>query len=64
MNGEILRESEVEGRYGLTRAWLRRARRERRGPPFLKIGRMVRYRRQDIENFLAECMVDQGARRR
>ena len=54
---ELLTEAEVQTRYGFTRAWLRRCRRERRGIPFLKVSRMIRYRRADIEVFLDTCRV-------
>ena len=52
MNLEILNERQTEEIYQLKRDWLRRCRRERRGPPFLKIGRMVKYRKCDIETYL------------
>ena len=55
---EILDERQVSRRYGLSKPWLRKARRERRGPPFLKIGKMVRYRRQAVEAFLAAHTVN------
>lgn len=57
MPNEMLKERDIEVQYGLTRPWLRRARRESRGPTFLRIGRMVRYRRADIEEFLARHTV-------
>ena len=57
MRAELLTERQVEDRYDLSIAWLRRARRERRGPVFLKIGRMVRYRKADIEAYLASRVV-------
>jgi len=50
---DLLNESEVDQQYGLSRPWLRRCRLERRGPRFIKLGRMVRYRRQDIEAYLS-----------
>jgi len=49
---ELLTERGVFGDYGLTIPWQRRTRRERRGPPFLKLGKMVRYRRRDVEAYL------------
>ncbi len=54
---KLLSESEVEKEYGLTRAWLRSKRFSREGPPFLKIGKMVRYRREDIESFLSDGLI-------
>jgi predicted DNA-binding transcriptional regulator AlpA len=54
MDSELLSEREVFSEYRLKIAWMRRARRERRGPVFLKLGRkMVRYRRADIEAYLS-----------
>jgi predicted DNA-binding transcriptional regulator AlpA len=49
---EILTEREVAETYGFGISYLRRCRRERRGPRFLKIGKLVRYRRADIEDYL------------
>jgi predicted DNA-binding transcriptional regulator AlpA len=50
---EVLKEGQVCETYGLSISYLRRARRERRGPPFLKVGKLVRYRKSDIEAYLA-----------
>jgi len=55
---ELLTEREILGRYGLSIPWQRRTRRERRGPPFLKLGKMVRYRRRDIEAYLEANRVE------
>ncbi len=63
MNNELLTEREVEAGYGLKGPWLRRCRRERRGIPFLRVGRMVRYRKEDVERFLDSCRVDMSERR-
>ena len=52
-NREVLNEREVWEVYGFTIPFLRRARRERRGPRFLKAGKMVRYRRAHIEAYLS-----------
>lgn len=55
---ELLTEREVWNCYGFSIPWQRRTRREGRGPPFLKLGRMVRYRRRDIEKYLAAATVE------
>jgi len=55
---ELLREKDVALRYGFTLAWLRRARREGRGPRFIRVGRMVFYRCCDIEVFLLAHVVE------
>ena len=49
---ELLTEHQVWNRYGLSVSWQRRTRRERRGPKFLKLGKMVRYRISDVEAYL------------
>lgn len=61
---EILKEGQVSEVYGLTVPYLRRARRERRGPRFLKIGKLVRYRRADIESYLSAHAVETHAEAR
>ena len=58
---EILNERQVGEIYGFTIPYLRRARRERRGPRFLKLGKLVRYRRSDIESFLSANAVETSA---
>lgn len=50
--GELLRERQVRQQYNLGIPWLRRARREGRGPKFLRLRRMIFYRRRDIEAYL------------
>ena len=59
---EILNERQVQEVYGFTVAYLRRARRERRGPRFLKVGKLVRYRRSDIEAYLTAHAVETADR--
>jgi predicted DNA-binding transcriptional regulator AlpA len=61
-NREVLNEREVWEEYGFTIPFLRRARRERRGPRFLKVGKMVRYRRADIELYLSAHAVETSDR--
>jgi hypothetical protein len=58
VNREVLNEREVWEEYGFTIPFLRRARRERRGPRFLKVGKMVRYRRADVEAYLSAHVVE------
>ena len=55
---EILNERQVSEIYGFTIPYLRRPRREKRGPRFLKVGKLVRYRRADIESFLTAHTVE------
>jgi predicted DNA-binding transcriptional regulator AlpA len=58
MNTELISEREVTGRYRLSIPWLRRARREGRGPKYVKLARMVRYRPRDIETYLVAHTVE------
>ncbi len=55
---EVLNERQVQEIYGFSVPYLGRTRRERRGPRFLKVGKLVRYRRSDIEAFLAAHVVE------
>jgi predicted DNA-binding transcriptional regulator AlpA len=54
---EVLTEKEVHDYWALSVAWLRKKRRLGDGPIYLKIGKMVRYRRSDIEAYLNTCTV-------
>lgn len=58
MNAEVLTERQVQELYGFSVPYLRRARREKRGPRFLKLGKLVRYRKADIEAFLTAHAVE------
>ena len=49
-----LTEPEVAKLLKCTPAALRRMRREKRGPRFIYVGRLVRYRLVDVEYFLLE----------
>src|ERR1700722_8314836 len=55
---EVLNERQVQEVYGFSVPYLRRARRERRGPRFFKVGKLVRYRRTDIEAYLSAHAVE------
>jgi excisionase family DNA binding protein len=50
---KLLTESQVAELYGITKPCLRRWRHERRGLPFVKVGRLVRYRQSDVEAFIS-----------
>ncbi len=54
---ELLKEKEVSGEYGLSISWQRKMRRLGGGPPFVKLGTMVRYRRSDVESYIAAHLV-------
>jgi len=49
---QLLTEGQVAQRLQCTKAALRRWRREKRGPPFARIGRLVRYSEQELAAFI------------
>jgi len=49
MQNSLLTETEVSKQLHVSLACMRRWRLERRGPPFVKIGSLVRYRPQDVD---------------
>ena len=53
----LLNENQVAQFLNCTKAALRRWRREGRGPRFVKIGRLVRYRQEEIEDFVNQNTV-------
>ena len=57
-DGELLREPEVKHQYRFTGAWLRKNRRLKTGPPFVRVGRMVFYKRGDLDAFVAAHRVE------
>lgn len=51
----LLSREEIQKEYGLSRRWLELAALKGNGPAYVKIGsRTVRYRREEIERWLAE----------
>ncbi len=55
---ELLSRDQIESEYGLSRRWLELAAVRGDGPKMVKIsGRMVRYRRSDLELWLASRTV-------
>ena len=57
-DSELLREPEVKRQYRFTGAWLRKNRRLKTGPAFIRVGRMVFYRRSDLDAFVAAHRVE------
>lgn len=51
-------EQDAAPYLGLSRAWLRVARREGRGPAYLRIGRAIRYRVSDLDAYLAAHRIE------
>lgn len=52
INQNLLDEKAVAAQLGVTIACLRRWRRVGEGPVYAKLGRLVRYRQQDIDEFV------------
>ncbi len=50
---DLLTEQEVSRQLHVSLAALRRWRLERRGPQFIKVGSLVRYRPKELEQWLA-----------
>jgi predicted DNA-binding transcriptional regulator AlpA len=57
----LLTDLEVSERYALPISSLRAGRVRGYGPPFLKLGRCVRYRSDDIERWIATKLVQPEA---
>jgi predicted DNA-binding transcriptional regulator AlpA len=57
MNSALLNETQVAEQLGVSLATLRRRRSEGRPPNFLRIGTSVKYRPEDIDDFLEACSV-------
>jgi hypothetical protein len=57
-----LREREVTRQYGLSGAWLRKNRKLRLGPAFIRVGRMIFYRREDLDAFVKAHRIEPNAR--
>lgn len=56
-------EQEAAPYIGLSQAWLRVARREGRGPAYLRIGRAIRYRTEDLDAYMSAHRVEPRERR-
>ncbi|HWB83495.1 MAG TPA: helix-turn-helix domain-containing protein [Bryobacteraceae bacterium] len=50
---QLLTETDVSKQLSVSLAALRRWRPERRGPHYIKVGALVRYRPEDVEEWLA-----------
>ncbi|MGD0777493.1 MAG: helix-turn-helix domain-containing protein [Candidatus Solibacter sp.] len=56
MQSSLLDEKEAASLLKCSVAFLRRCRLFRTGPPFAKIGRLVRYRAQDLVSYIEASM--------
>jgi hypothetical protein len=54
---ELLTPKETAKTLKITTAALSRFRREQRGPAFTRVGKLVRYRSEDLDKWLAEQMI-------
>jgi len=52
---QLMNEIEASKVLCCTVSAMRRWRRERRGPKFVRLGRMVRYCDSDLADFVSEC---------
>jgi excisionase family DNA binding protein len=52
----FLTSNEAADRLGLSRSALEKWRVEGRGPLYLKIGRKVHYREEDLDSFIRACL--------
>ena len=59
---QLLTEAETAHHIGMSRAWLRLARMRMSGPVYIKLGRSVRYRLQDLDAYLETHKVKPSAR--
>jgi len=59
---KLLTETEVAQKLEVTKPCLRRWRHEGRELPFVRVGRLVRYRPQDVERFITENTQDVAAK--
>jgi excisionase family DNA binding protein len=59
----LLNEGEVAEQLSVSKATLRRRRYEHRPPRFVKIGSSVRYRQEDVDAFIDECLVEKKSGR-
>ncbi|MCR9089552.1 MAG: helix-turn-helix domain-containing protein [Rhodobacteraceae bacterium] len=56
----LLNRAEVEERFGIPKRFLEMAVMRGDGPPFIKIGRLVRYRINDIETWITARRIEPG----
>ena len=57
MSNDLLNETEVAKKLRVSLACLRRWRLEKRGPPFIKIGQLVRYQPEELDTWLRSLPV-------
>ena len=57
LDDRLLTRIEVENRFGIPKRFLETAVSKGNGPEFVRFGRLVRYRVQDIEAWIESCIV-------
>lgn len=57
----LLTRAEVEERFGVPRRFLERSIHRRDGPPFVRVGRSVRYRTDDLLDWINRNRIDPSA---
>ena len=57
---DVMTESETAEHIGISLSGLRKWRNDGSGPPYIRIGRLIRYREKDIEEWLAHRTVSPG----
>lgn len=50
--GKLLKQGEVAALLGLSKAWMERSRWAGNGPAYVKFGSAVRYRLEDVQEYL------------
>lgn len=60
---QLLKEGEVAQVLQCTQSALRRWRREGRGPDFVRVGRLIRYSRSALEDFIEENSVGKAKKK-
>lgn len=58
MNQRLYSTEEIAEEFGITDAYLRKLRQLKKGPKYQKLGRMIRYYRQDVEDWLRRALVE------
>lgn len=56
--GELLTESQVADKFAMSIAALRKWRCEKKGPPYLALGRCIRYDADALDRWLTEQVVN------
>ncbi len=58
----LISRTEVEEHFGVSKRFLELAAMKGEGPRFVRIGRTVRYRREDIEEWIESCVIEPAER--